>query len=136
MHGYLASSPLVGTATLRTTTTNLYTVESTKLPDLTATKDRLGHSTHFGYDTLRRKVAETNANGVLTRYSYCDCGSGVTSITSAWNTAVAFVTRFDYDYQGNRTFVYYPDATVINWYDSLQRLVTTGGAWALSLVQP
>lgn len=136
MHGYLASSPLVGTATLRTTTTNLYTVESTKLPDLTATKDRLGHSTHFGYDTLRRKVAETNANGVLTRYSYCDCGSGVTSITSAWNTAVAFVTRFDYDYQGNRTFVHYPDATVINWYDSLQRLVTTGGAWALSLVQP
>jgi RHS repeat-associated protein len=116
-----------------TTTTNLYTVASTKVFDVTATKDRLDRWTYFGYDGLRRKIAETNANGFVTRYGYCDCGDGVTSITNAWSTSVHFVTQFSYDFQGNRTNIVYPDATVTNWYDSLARLTKTADAWGYHL---
>jgi RHS repeat-associated protein len=116
-----------------TTTTNLYTIGSTKVLDLTATKDRLGWWTYFGYDGLRRMTAETNANGVVTRYGYCDCGDGVTATTNAWNTATEFVTQFSYDYQGNRTYVVYPDATITNWYDPLGRLTKTADAWGYRL---
>jgi hypothetical protein len=35
--------------------------------DLAAAKDRLGAWSYFGYDALRQKVAETNANAVVTR---------------------------------------------------------------------
>jgi len=111
-----------------TTVSNFYTVGSTKLLDLTATKDRLGYWTYFGYDALRRKVAETNANGVVTRYGYCDC-SGIGAVTNAWSTAAEFVTQFQYDYQGNRIYTFYPDATITNWFDSLQRRYLTADAW-------
>ncbi len=33
--------------------------------DMTATKDRLGNWTDYGYDSLRRKIAETNALGEI-----------------------------------------------------------------------
>jgi YD repeat-containing protein len=111
-----------------TTSSNFYTVGSTKLLELTATEDRLGWWTYFGYDALRRKVAETNANGVITRYGYCDC-SGIGAVTNAWNTSVQFVTQFQYDYQGNRVYTFYPDATITNWFDSLRRLYLTADAW-------
>src|SRR5437773_1837661 len=39
------------------------------------------------------------------------------------------VTSYNYDYRGNRTYVYLPDATVTNWYDSLQRQTNTCDAW-------
>jgi RHS repeat-associated protein len=111
-----------------TTTSNLYTRGAVKILDLTATKDRLDHWTYFGYDSLRRKVAETNANSVITRYGFCDCGA-VANVTNAWNTAVEMVTTFTYDYQGNRIFTTYPDAIVTNWFDSLQRPLTTCDSW-------
>jgi RHS repeat-associated protein len=96
--------------------------------DLVGTKDRLGHWSYFGYDSMRQKVAETNANGIITRYGYCDCGS-LDSITNAWNTSVQMVTTFGYDNQGNRIYTYLPDATLTNWYDSLRRPIVTGDAW-------
>ena len=59
----------------------------------------MGHWTSYVYDGLRRKIAETNANGVVTGYSYCDCGA-VSSITNAWGTAAQEVTTFKFDNQG------------------------------------
>jgi len=119
-----------------TTTSNRYTVATAypngsgglNILDLTATKDRLGHWAYFGYDAVRRLTAETNANGAVTRYGYCTCG-GVTLVTNAWNTSVQLVTQFDYDYQGNRTRVYHPDATVTNTFDALGRLTSTCDGW-------
>jgi RHS repeat-associated protein len=119
-----------------TTTTNLYSVSAAypnssgglNILELTATKDRLDYWTYFGYDALRRKSAVTNANGVVTRYGYCDCGA-TSYVTNAWNTAVEFVMQYDYDNQGNRQYIRYPDATVTNWYDSLQRLDEACDAW-------
>ncbi len=106
-----------------TTTSNIYTAL-----DITATKDRLGYWSYTGYNGIRQRLAETNANGVVTRYGLCDCGS-VKSVTNAWNTTAQMVTSFDYDLQGNRTITYLPDATVTNWFDSFQRVITTGDAW-------
>jgi YD repeat-containing protein len=70
-------------------------------------------------------IAETNANGTVTRYGYCDCGS-LTAVTNAWNTPVQQITSFAYDRQGNRIFTYLPDATITNWFDSLTRVLQTG----------
>ncbi|HEX5222240.1 MAG TPA: hypothetical protein VFZ59_21985 [Verrucomicrobiae bacterium] len=106
-----------------TTTSNRYTVL-----DVTATKDRLGYWSYAAYNPIRLKTAETNANGVVTGYGYCDCGA-LLSVTNAWNTPAQMVTSFGYDAQGNRIYTYLPDATITNWYDSLKRLVMTGDAW-------
>ncbi len=100
-----------------TTISNLYT-----MLDVTATKDRLGFWTYFGYNAVRQKIAETNPNNVVTRYGYCDCGS-LLYVTNAFGTALQEITSFAYDYQGNRTQTYFPDGTSItNKYDSLKRL--------------
>lgn len=126
---------LTGTSDSRGTTTNLYyKLDGTAYPnssgginilDLTATKDRMGFWTTFDYDVLRRKVGETNANGTVTRYAYCDCG-GVSYITNAFGTPIQQVTYFDYDHQGNRIYELYADGySVTNWFDSLRRLTTT-----------
>ena len=109
-----------------TTISNLYA----RL-DLTATKDRLTNWIYFGYDSLRRKTAETNANNVITRYGYCDCG-GLTYITNAYGTTVQQLTVFNYDDQANRISTIYPDGTTsTNWFDSLRRVIVTGDAVGL-----
>jgi YD repeat-containing protein len=103
-----------------TTRSNVYTYL-----DITATKDQLGNWTYYGYNAIRQKFAETNANNVITRYGYCDCGA-LMYVTNAFGTAVQEVTSFGYDNQGNRTFVFYPDGTTVtNWYDSLRRPIAT-----------
>jgi RHS repeat-associated protein len=102
-----------------TAISNVYT----KL-DVTATKDRLGYWTYFGYNEIRKKIAETNANGVVTRYGYCDCGA-LFNLTNAWNTSVQQTNGFDYDYQGNRTYVYLPDITTVTWFNALQQVSMT-----------
>lgn len=107
-----------------TTTSNIYT----RL-EVTATKDRLGQWTYSGYDSLRRIIAETNANGIVTRYGYCPCGS-VGSVTNAWGTALAQATAFEYDYQGHLLATSYADGyAVTNWYDALGRRIVTGDGW-------
>jgi YD repeat-containing protein len=103
---------LTGTSDTRGSTTNLYYVLSgvpypnssggTAILDRTATKDRLGNWISYVYDGARRKIAETNANGVVTGYGYCGCGS-VNSVTNAWNTPVQEVTTFNFDNQGRLT---------------------------------
>jgi YD repeat-containing protein len=108
------------------------TVGSTKVLDLTATKDRLEWWTYFGYDGLRRKIAETNANGV-TGYGYCDAATAQPRLPMPVIRLCQFVTRFSYDFQRNRTNVVYPDATVTNWYDPLGRLTKTADAWGYRL---
>lgn len=105
------------------TASNFYTAL-----DLTATKDRLDHWNSFDYDGLRRMTSAVNANGVVTRYGYCGCGS-VAYQTNAWGTPVEQITMYGYDLQGNRTYAYLPDATITNWYDSLGRLSITGDGW-------
>ena len=123
---------LTGTSDSRGTTTNLYYLLSgvaypdsyggTAILDLTATRDRLGHWTSYVYDALRRKIAETNANGVVTAYGYCTCGA-VDSVTNAWNTAAQEVTTLNLDEQGRLTnTLYADDYSVTNWYDSLGRV--------------
>ncbi len=97
--------------------------------DITATKDRLGYWTYSGFNGLRQKIAETNANGVVTRYGYCDCGA-LTSLTNAWNTAIQQPTSFSYDYQGHVTNTLYADSySVTNWFNAVGQLVTTGDGW-------
>lgn len=106
-----------------TTRSNVYAALS-----LAGAKDRLDQWTTYGYNGIGQTVAVTNANGVVTRNGYCECGS-LLSTTNAWNTAVEFVTQFGYDNQGNRKYTIYPDATVTNWFDSLRRTIVTGDAW-------
>lgn len=119
-----------------TTTTNLFTIGSAlpnstgglMLMDTTATKDRLGYWTYHAYDSQRRLIATTNANGAVTRYGYCDCGAA-SSVTNAWGTTAEFVTSHDYDFQGYRIKTHYPDASITNWFDTLGRNTATGDAW-------
>jgi YD repeat-containing protein len=107
------------------TTTNLYTIGATKILDVTAIKDRGDHWTYFGYDGLRRKVAETNANNVITRWGYCECGA-IASTTNAWNTAVEQATTFHYDFQGNLLRTVYADGySVTNWYNALGKRIVS-----------
>src|ERR1044071_706424 len=90
--------------------------------DLTGTKDRLGNWTYLGFDSLRRRVAVTNANSVITRYGYCECGS-LTYLTNAYGLSLQEVTQFIYDYQGNRLQTYSPDGTAVtNKFDSMGRI--------------
>ena len=39
------------------------------------------------------------------------------------------VTSYAYDFQGNRTNTYLPDATVTSGYDALGRVITICDAW-------
>ena len=96
---------------------NLYT----KL-DLTATKDRMGHWTYFGYDNLRRNTALTNALQNVTLYNYCTCGALESVLDAATN-----LTQFFYDNQGNLTNTIYADnfASFKN-YNLLRQVVTMG----------
>jgi RHS repeat-associated protein len=116
-----------------TTTTNLYTVGAaypnssggTTLLDLTAAQDRLGKWTEFAYDALRRKTAETNANGIATTFGYCECGA-LTSVTRGANTSLDETTTYVLDDEPRLTQIYYPDgSSVTNTLDLLGRVVVT-----------
>jgi YD repeat-containing protein len=95
---------LIGTVYPVGSISNIYTSL-----DITATKDREGHWTYFGYNQIRQKIAETNVNGTVTRYGYCECGA-LTSLTNAWSTPVQQVTSFSYDFAGNATNICRPTA--------------------------
>jgi RHS repeat-associated protein len=93
--------------------------------DLVQTVDRMGFTNSFGYDSMRRKILETNANGVVKAYGYCNCGS-LTSITNAVGTAVQAVTQYLLDNQANVTNILYSDSySVTNFYNALQQLTNT-----------
>jgi RHS repeat-associated protein len=98
--------------------------------DKTAVKDRMNFWSYAGYNANRQKISETNALGTVTRYGYCDCGA-MTSRTNAWGTCAEQHIAYAYDYQGNRTYTFLPDATITNWFDSLRRVYLTGDGRAL-----
>src|ERR1019366_3430347 len=50
--------------------------------DLVRAVDRMGFTNSFGYDSVRRRTASTNANGFYTLYNYCSCGA-LTSMQDA-----------------------------------------------------
>ena len=79
------------------------------------------------YNSIRQKVAETNALTNWTHYAYCQCGAPA-YITNA----LSQVTSFGYDYQGQLTLVEYPDgSSVANQYNLVHQLVQrTDGAGA------
>jgi YD repeat-containing protein len=93
--------------------------------ELTASKNRLGHWTSFGYDANRRLVAITNANAIVTAYGYCDCGA-LSSVTNALGTPRQEETRFAYDFAGNPRHVYLPDGTMLtHTFDPVGRLIAS-----------
>jgi RHS repeat-associated protein len=106
-----------------TTISNRYTAL-----DKTASKDRDGYWSYSGYNSIRQKVACTNANGVVTAYGYCTCGA-LSSTTNGLGTAVQTVTSYNYDFQGNLTYVYLPDETITNWFNALGQNTVTSEGW-------
>jgi RHS repeat-associated protein len=90
----------------------------TKL-DLTATRDKLGNWTYYGYDSLQHLVATTNANQEVTLASYCSCGA------LNWSRdPIGGYTYYNYDLAGRLTSVQYPDNYAItNTYNALDQLV-------------
>jgi len=71
--------------------------------DLLVTRDRLGFTNGYAYDGFRQLIRQTNANGKVTTYQYCNCGS-LDSRTDPLGNA----TSFSYDNQGRRTRITYP----------------------------
>jgi RHS repeat-associated protein len=60
------------------------------------------HSTNcIGYDSLGRRVAETNEAGVVTRFAYDGLGRLI-AVTNAWNTADATWAAYSYDEGGQQ----------------------------------
>lgn len=89
--------------------------------DIVQTLDRMGFANSYGYDSIRRKIAETNALGEVTLYNYCTCGS-LDSILDATNNA----TSFHYDNQGNLTNTLYADNySVLRTFNLLKQVVGT-----------
>jgi RHS repeat-associated protein len=83
--------------------------------------DRMRFSNSFAYDSMRRMVYQTNANGAATQYGYCTCGS-LAEITNA----LGQITTNFYDNQGKLTEILYPDGyTVTENYDLLGHLTNT-----------
>ena len=97
--------------------------------DLVQVMDRMGHSTSYGYNSLRQKISETDALGRTTSYAYCDCGA-LYAITNA----LGQVAYFDHDNQGNLTESIYPDGlTVNNTYNLVHQLVVRTDSSGLSI---
>jgi YD repeat-containing protein len=72
--------------------------------DLVQVKDRLGYTTTFAYDAVRRRIAETNALGRATLYNYCSCGA-----LDSIQDAAGNYTYFTYDNAGRLIQTAYPD---------------------------
>ena len=87
--------------------------------DLVSVVDRLGYTTSFGYDPVRRRTAETNALGFFTLYNYCSCGA-----LNYIQDAAGNYTSFTYDNAGRLLTTVYPDNyAVTNQYDLLGELI-------------
>ncbi len=87
--------------------------------DLVSVVDRLGFANSFGYDAVRRRIAETNALGFFTLYNYCACGA-----LNYIQDAAGNFTYFTYDNAGRLLITVYPDNyAVTNQYDLLGELI-------------
>ncbi len=81
-----------------TTVSNFYTAL-----DLTATKDRLGYWTSAGFNSIRQKIAETNANIIIRSTIIMTKGPSPMRTTAmrTFTTAVAPSGRLSWTYQMN-----------------------------------
>ena len=97
--------------------------------DLVRVVDRMGFARSFGFDKVRRKIAETNALGFYTQYFYCSCGALDSIRDAAGND-----TLFSYDNAGRMTKVAYPDFYAItNTYDLLGELISSTDSAGVSV---
>jgi YD repeat-containing protein len=104
--------------TSRTYPDGTYASNQYTILDRTATSDRLGNWTYFGYDQLRRNIAVTNALGNYALFDYCLCGA-----LETYQDFLGHLTRYYYDNESRLTNTVYPDNyTVTNAYDLLGRL--------------
>jgi RHS repeat-associated protein len=88
--------------------------------DLVWTADRMGFTSSYGYDSLRRMLAHTNALGAYTLYNYCPCGA----LDSVCDAASNY-TFFAYNNAGWRLLTTYPDGYMVNnTFDLLGQLVS------------
>jgi len=89
--------------------------------DLAKQRDRMGFWTGYKYNAVRQLLAVTNANGGVTTYDYCGCGSP--STISRWEGSRWITTLFNYDIAGRLTNVIHPDGYAVSYtYDALERL--------------
>lgn len=83
----------------------------------------MGYWTYYRYDEVRRLRAVTNANGAVTLYDYCGCGSP--SLIQQWDGTKWLTTLFDYDLAGRLKTALYPDGYQLEYtYDALDRILT------------
>jgi RHS repeat-associated protein len=91
--------------------------------DIVATKDRLNQWTHYGYNSLRQLLAVTNANGQVTTYDYCGCGSPDQIVQI--DGANQYTNSFDYNMGGLLMDAVYPDGYSLSYtYDGNNNLQT------------
>jgi len=102
-----------------TTTSNVYTAL-----DVTASKDRLGHWTSFGYDGLRhlKSITRTNDGNLTNRttLNWCDCGA----LTDIYD-GLTNHTAFGYDYQSRLTSIAFPDSSSASYLYDLSGRMTS-----------
>ncbi len=114
-----------------TTVSNVYD----KL-DIVATKDRLNQWTYYGYNQVRQLVAATNADGEITTYDYCGCGSP--DKITRYNGDSQLITTFSYDMDGMVTNAVYPDGYDLSFaYDPEDRIqyITDGANNQLNILK-
>ena len=90
--------------------------------DLAGVKDRLGHWTRYVWDNVRRLIGVTNANGAVTTYTYCGCGSPYT--VTHWIGGTALVDTFNHDILGRLTNAVYADGYELNYSYDYRNLLT------------
>jgi len=119
IHTYDNLNRLTGTSYPdSTTTSNVY-----DNLDIVATKDHLNQWTYYDYNSVRQLVVVTNADGQITTFDYCGCGSP--DEINQWDGTNWLVTLLDYDMQGRLTNVLYPDRYDLAYtYDPLDRVAT------------
>jgi len=89
--------------------------------DLVKVVDRMGLTTSYGYNSIRQKVATTNALGHYTLYSYCLCGGLDEIVDSLGNT-----TTLNYDNAGRVVSKIYADgSSITNNFNSIGQITNT-----------
>src|ERR1041385_2288849 len=81
----------------------------------------MGFTNSYGYDSRRRRIAETNALGRHTLYNYCTCGS-----LDSVQDAAGNYTYFYYDNQARLTNTVYADGfTITSGFNLIGRITNT-----------
>src|SRR5207253_7317197 len=101
--------------------------------DVVGAKDRLGNWTRYRYDNVRQLTAITNANGQVTEYAYCGCGSP--SQITRWNGTTPLTDLFTHDTASRLINATYADGYQLNYtYNANDLVETVADNTGLSLV--